>query len=253
VLRDAIRTKGFVGLKLYPPMGFRPWGNDPERAYGQQIRATGADINAELERLYRWCAREDVPIKAHGNNSLAAEACSGQNAAPDLWAPALEAFPDLRVNIAHFGGFEEDHVHDDDTANACSEMPPSYEERAALLMSDANRAYVDLGYWDEVVGSSAPGSSRVRAVNTLLARNPVLGQRIMYGSDYSMIGRVIGHGTYLSDVTDAIGRLNGADYGDVMRGNAIRYLGLDDPESGTRQRLARFFPQGHPYFALVGA
>lgn len=245
VIRKAILSKGFVGVKLYPPMGFKPLENKGG-LFGQRFQTTGREIDRELRRMYGWCERHGVPIKAHGNNSLAAQECSGKKAAPDLWASVLDEFPGLHVNIAHFGGFEEDNP-----TGGCSDTQPSYEERATTLISGRNHAYVDLGYWTEVAGTNRPGKRFVEKVNDLLARNRILASRIMYGSDYSMIGRVRQHGAYLDDLNTAIGKLTGVTKAQILSRNAREYLRLDDPDSATRKRLRRFFPRGHPYFALV--
>lgn len=246
-VRDAILNQGFVGVKLYPPMGFKPIENRANDSFGHRFKVNGTAIDRELRRMYCWCERNGVPIKAHGNNSLAAQECSGRNAAPDLWGPVLLEFPKLRVNIAHFGGFEEDY-----TVGKCTDTKPSYEERAANLISPDNHAYVDLGYWDEVMGRNRPGSEILTKVNELVAKNGELANRIMYGSDYTMIGRERQHGAYLADLKTAIDSLHGIDVKQIFSLNARAYLQLDDPRSQTRQRLRRFFPPGHPYFSMVG-
>ncbi|MFV0490207.1 MAG: amidohydrolase family protein [Pseudorhodobacter sp.] len=247
VIRDAITNRGFVGMKLYPPMGFKPIGNPAGERFGQRAKVSGAAIDRELRRMYRWCERNGVPIKAHGNNSLAAGQCSGRNAAPNLWAPVLEEFPELRVNIAHFGGFEEETPTD-----ACADDMPSYEERVAALITRFDNAYVDLGYWNEVAGRNRPGRAIVQKVNALLADHDRLGSRIMYGSDYTMIGREPQHGSYLTDLRAAIARLEGVEEERIFSLNAQSFLQLDDPDSPTRRRLRRFFPRNHAYFQAVG-
>ncbi|MCK0097140.1 amidohydrolase [Yoonia sp. F2084L] len=253
VIRDAVLNKGFVGVKMYPPMGFKPIGNEETTVMGHRFQASGAAVDRELRRMYEWCQANGVPIKSHGNNSLAAQECSGQNAAPDLWDRVLTNYPDLRVNIAHFGGFEEQTDLDDQNDRAeCADDPPTYEKRAADLIAAHENAYVDLGYWTEVAGRNAPGQDVLDKINALLADNERLGRRIMYGSDYTMIGRERQHGAYLNDIKTAIGSLNGIDESQIFSANAQSYLQLNDPESGTRERLRRFFPEGHKYFDLVG-
>lgn len=246
VVRDAILNKGFVGVKIYPPMGFRPLNNPADKLFGQRARVNGAAIDRELRRMYRWCERHGVPIKAHGNNSLAAGVCTGLNAAPNFWAPVLAEFRNLRINIAHFGGFEEEAQ-----SGECADSLPSYEERAADLISRYDNAYVDLGYWTEVAGRNRPGSKTLQKVDALLAEHDGLADRIMYGSDYTMIGRERQHGAYLADVKTAIAGLDGAEDAKIFALNARSYLQLDDATSQTRQRLRRFFPPGHAYFAAV--
>lgn len=243
-IRNAVQRQGFVGVKIYPPMGFTPIGNAGQGLVGGVRKATGAAIDRELRKMYRWCNDEGVPIKSHGNNSLAAGECTGQNAAPDLWARVLGDYPKLRVNIAHFGGFEELAPTD-----ACTDPPP-YEVRAARLISEYPNAYVDLGYWSEATGTNRPGSEILGEIEKLVERTPELADRIMYGSDYTMIGRERQHNAYLNDVSNAIDKIDGLSRVAVFASNPLRYLGLLDPDSPTRKRLDAFFPSEHPYHSL---
>ncbi|AZV77852.1 hypothetical protein EBB79_08060 [Parasedimentitalea marina] len=244
-IRKAILTQGFVGVKIYPPMGFKPIGNSSnQRLMGGFRKAPGAGIDRELRKMYRWCNDNGVPIKSHGNNSLAAGECSGQNAAPDLWARVLHDYRDLRVNIAHFGGFEEITSSD-----VCADPPP-YEKRAAELIAEYPNAYVDLGYWNEVVGTSRPGTEILEEVRALVEQTPELAERIMYGSDYTMIGKEKQYNAYLRDVAAAIDSINGLSRDAIFALNPQRYLGLNDPNNPTRQRLDAFFPSDHPYHSL---
>ena len=249
-LRRAVEQQGYVGVKLYPPMGFRPLGNDrSSKLIGQKLEATGAQIDGELRNLYSWCEENGVPIKSHGTNSLAAEVCSGQNANPSFWGMVVKEFPNLRVNIAHFGGFDE--LPEVDSETGCAEALPSYEARATALMSEDAHVYVDLGYWTETDGAGL--AEVLPKINYLLSSNEILGERIMYGSDFSMIGREPGHEDYLVDVKRAVSGFGNGDLVDrIMSLNALEYLGLADPGSSTRRRLSEFFPEGHLYHQYFG-
>jgi hypothetical protein len=67
-------TGGFVGVKLYPPMGFRAIDNkhlpdasfdepaylrSPDAGLGSGI---GNKLNAALSKLYAWCSANNVPL-----------------------------------------------------------------------------------------------------------------------------------------------------------------------------------------------
>ena len=240
-VRTAVESQGFAGVKLYPPLGFRPIGNQPGKVFGQKPgkKATGRELNDELMRLYRWCVEEDVPLKSHGNDSLAADTCSGANASPEYWGRVLNTpgLSDLRVNVAHFGGFEG--APDD-----CPAHPVSWEELAARLADKNPGIYADLGYWTEVTSiNGTPDFTTVDKIKGLMQTYPNLENQILYGSDWSMIGREPNHNGYLRDVKAAIGML-GVDQTKLMSDNALRYLGMD--RNGKQmQRLRGFFPAGH--------
>lgn len=103
--------------------------------------------------------------------------------------------------------------------------------------------YVDLGYWNEVTGKSRPGTAVVNRVRKLVEQTPALADRIIYGSDYTMIGRESQHNAYLRDVAAAIDSIDALSGDAVFALNSQRYLGLNNPDSPTRQRLDAFFRQ----------
>ncbi|MGB7271055.1 MAG: amidohydrolase family protein, partial [Albidovulum sp.] len=163
--KDAVEAQGFAGIKLYPPMGFLPLGNAkfdlpgvPKPRAMQELGVMGEELDHELSALYDWCVAEDVPIKSHGNNSLGADACTGQNAAAENWKLVLETpnWSTLRLNIAHFGGFEEERFEPNPD---CTKPTGNYEEQATELISRYDNVYVDLGYWTDVTGSNRKEST----------------------------------------------------------------------------------------------
>jgi len=83
VVGDSTKTTGgLVGVKLYPPMGFRATDNrhlpdvsfnepaylpSPDTGLGSQI---GSKLDAALSKLYTWCSDNNVPIMAHTSHSF---------------------------------------------------------------------------------------------------------------------------------------------------------------------------------------
>lgn len=250
VVQNAVRKQGFAGVKLYPPMGFLPIGNTGTMGPRPGAQVSGAEVDRQLKRLYAWCVAEDVPIKAHANNSLGAQVCSGPNASPANWNDVIARYPKLRLNAAHFGGFHETHEGE---SVQCDGGPVDYEDFASELAREGTQVYVDLGYWTEVTGSNRnKGSREINRMKDLIAKNETLRKRIMYGSDWVMIGREKNNGGYLSDVKAAMAKV-GLSEADTLSGNALSYLGLNDPNSKQTKRLRRFFPTGHKFFDLFGS
>ena len=55
MVKDAVEQRGFIGVKLYPVMGFLPYGNaeaDPA-AYPARLRQTGPDRKDRLGAVER--------------------------------------------------------------------------------------------------------------------------------------------------------------------------------------------------------
>ncbi|SLN76697.1 Amidohydrolase [Ruegeria meonggei] len=258
-IQKSIESQGFAGIKLYPPMGFLPLGNAKFDEPGarkpralQELGVTGQEIDNELRALYDWCAAEDVPIKTHGNNSLGADACTGQNASAANWKPVLEtpAWSDLRLNIAHFGGFDEERFP---TAPGCPSQTQAYEWQAAELIAKYDNVYVDLGYWTDVTGSNRDQSQEIiDLLDNLLNQRENLKTRLMYGSDWTMLGRENQHASYYNDVRKALqaSALEKPDQISILGSNAIRYLGLDRRGKQFR-RLTGFFEDAPQYNTII--
>ena len=56
LVKDAVLNKGFIGVKVYPEMGWNPFHNTPANA-GSPERA---QPSTPPPRLFGWCADEQV-------------------------------------------------------------------------------------------------------------------------------------------------------------------------------------------------
>lgn len=237
-VRDAVERKGFGGVKLYPPMGFRPLDNRGQVTWAADRNFGDAQaFDAPLRALYDWCAANEVPIKAHANNSLAAGRNTGEFANPTGWRKVLDrpVWQGLHLNLAHFGGFEETRPESGLTG-------PDWEDALIAMVPRYPNLYFDVSYWTEATTGSAAERDRVMGrMAALLSAHPQMAERVMYGSDWSMIGREPGHQAYLDGAIKAFRNLDlsPAQMQAVMGGNAARYLGLDR-NGKQRQRLDRF-------------
>jgi predicted TIM-barrel fold metal-dependent hydrolase len=93
---DHLSNYAFAGIKVYPPLGFDPWpGDNPE----------------ELEKvryLYGFCQDRMIPMTTHCGGVGFSSVNSGMYkklVSPLKWKKVLEnGFPELKLNLAHFGG-----------------------------------------------------------------------------------------------------------------------------------------------------
>lgn len=228
-IRNAITRQGYAGVKLYPPMGFKPLENSGV-SFAHARRAPpgrGAALDRELRKLYAWCQANDVPIAAHASASMGAGPGTSAYSAPWLWRPVLRDYPDLRVSLAHFGGFG-------------GHGNPQWEIELIAMLDDFPNLYFDTGFWTEAMTGARTQAAAVADTQRLFATEPEAAGRMLYGSDWSMIARLPSHNQYLVGLQDFVGQLFRSDEAKskaVMGGNALRWLGLD--RNGVQaQRLA---------------
>lgn len=93
---DAMRSGYFAGVKLYPPLGFDPWP-DGESASDHVERE-------KVAHLYRFCSERGIPLIAHcSDGGFIVDKKHLGLSTPERWRPVLEAFPALKLCLAHLG------------------------------------------------------------------------------------------------------------------------------------------------------
>ena len=237
----AVQEMGFVGVKLYPPMGFLPAGNAEVRqsypARAEAVPDFPRRLDAALDQLYAWAAEEGVAIMAHASNSNGAADEYSERANPKSWGPVLERYPSLRLNLAHFGGFEG-RISD-------ASLEDTWEAAVGRLITEDRGVYADVSYFSEVLGEPADGPERQQLAKLmgqfLRAYDPDLMHQ-MYGSDWIMVGLEEEHEAYLERVSQFFRQVTDDDneMRRVLAGNAARFLGLG-PDDATRRRLDAYY------------
>jgi hypothetical protein len=96
----AWKQPGFVGAKLYPPMGFYPSGNTGKN---------GKAIDDALAQFYHECIYSDAVVLAHAGPSYCAKSGRCEYPGPKAWVKAIDGVFDtehkpLRAALGHFGG-----------------------------------------------------------------------------------------------------------------------------------------------------
>jgi predicted TIM-barrel fold metal-dependent hydrolase len=229
IVNAAISQAGFIGVKIYPPVGFKPSGNaDPK-------------IDLALMRLYRWCARYDVPITVHTGPGNRFEPQYADYPAPSAWTEVLASSPELErlhLDLGHFG----------ETARLQGNGPFWIDEALALMERFP-------GVYADVADQSIPvPDDYVQFVNQRLAAHPAGRARVLYGSDWFMDELEPGSGYSTKDYLPYMrSRMAAAIYGDdaepFLANNALRFLGfLDERGRPNRanqnfKRLAAFYGQ----------
>jgi predicted TIM-barrel fold metal-dependent hydrolase len=237
LVRYAIESAGFLGVKLYPPVGFAPLDNLHLRS-----RLPFAErLDEALSALYAYCQAAEVPITTHA--SAANEYGLGLHTlvAPERWRPVLERYPTLRLNFGHFG-----HDYGVEDRGAPKETATAWIYQAAALIERYPNVYADLSnsplVYDPVYATRLLG-----LLGDVIARYPKVKRRLMYGSDWWLSRLDPEADTAVGKFRATFARLfDAGGVGEVMGGNALRFLGfLDDagqPRSGpAAARLRRFY------------
>jgi predicted TIM-barrel fold metal-dependent hydrolase len=255
---------GALGVKLYPPMGFRATANaeladsrfanpafliSSDTGIGPQI---GAHLDRALSRLYTWCSEKNVPVMAHTTNSFGPSLEYEDRANPQYWGQVLKTHPKLRINMAHFGHFKPAVIGNDVKVH----IKECWEWTIGELMaaSPDSYAYADISSIAEIL---KPGPSRklFDCMRIFKDNFKNSADKLIYGTDWSMIAQTEGFPRAFSDqpYTDLMAKflhLVGYSKGEIegiMFRNATRYLGLSKAERAafgdncSRGRLEKFY------------
>lgn len=207
---DAIDRRGFVGVKIYPPNGFRPWGN-AANPLPHPGAPSAADLDRVLLKLWRECAQRGIPVMAHGGHSMGRDDAHDDMAGPQGWKALLDRMqsePTPVINVGHFGG--------DDPS-------PEWTESLAGLMAhpQGTKLYGDIGYWSNL-RCTHPSSACVAKdrLKRLVMQHPVVRDRVMYGSDWLMLSQERRWDRFPFDIAESTSNL--VDATALFAGNADR-------------------------------
>ena len=245
-LTRLIETKGFLGVKLYPRMGFLPLGNITQtqpvpharRKDGSEV--TWRDVDQALRMLYRYCVAHNVPITTHCSLGGAASPNTRDGMGhPANWEGVLrdrdDDFSQLRLNLAHFGG---DDLHKNRNR---------WSQRIAQMIVRYPHVYTDLSC-HVIPETGCRRRHYQKQLRQLLGDGGPGWQKIMYGSDWSMAP------LFFPDYREAITRFETLfqDMGQSVEQqeaffglNAVRFLGIGSADAANpnsaRTRLAQFY------------
>ena len=163
----------FKGIKLYPPLGYIP-------------------THPNLVEIYDYCQTHQIPVTVHCSDGGIRnfkkknyvrrfdgpsykedfKSVDGNKsrfyATPNNWKAVLKRWPELRINLAHFGG--GDNFWSGDIG---------WMGSIINLMKEYQNVFADLSYH---TNPEIP-----RKLEKLVAENAVLEDRLMFGTDFIMI------------------------------------------------------------------
>ncbi len=233
VLRDAIERSlehGKAGFKFYPPMGYKPAGNEPP-------------VERVVDYFLDFCVEYSIPVFTHCTpEGFQAYKGSGLNSDPDYWEQALtktEQRKTMRLCFGHAGGGKR-KVNGrwvkgwlTETEEEWSD-PNNYARKVVELCRRYPHVYCDLSYLHEIVGSKKAQASLARRLEIELTREATadkpfkLADKIMYGSDWHMVSMVNDIEAYFGQIKDIFEKQKMQPFADRFYfKNALRYVDLE--------------------------
>lgn len=258
--KDAVLHRGFIGVKLYNSLGYRPLGNaavDGERRrHFRRIGRprycvfTGAEIDAVLDELYAFCMEHQVPIVTHcGSDGI--EGYPGASftfGSPELWRPVLRRHPGLHLDLAHFGW--RHGLRYADPRQRRWRGGENWIRTILGMLAEYPNLYTDVAH-HEVVTPEAERSF-AEDYRAMCADFPgLVPRRLLFGIDWHVITRMDGFEGFKAAYARILGDgeiFTPSEIEDFFGGNALRFLGLLPPGTAgadgwtmNRVRLASFY------------
>ena len=256
LVKNAVMEHGFVGVKLYPVLGYAPYGNVEavrknnipsiwrELAPGKDPVEVATELDKRMFALLTWCGTNDVPIMAHTNHSKGTGDEALNLAGPDYWVMALHAAfqvtgKPLRINLGHFGG--------NDTKYCGGLGAYCWQKGFIRALGDANASQffdADLAYWNDLFLGNDPDTKTF--LSAAVARGEPLRSHVMYGSDWFMLTQEKAFKEYVERVYVWANSLDPELARKVFQDNAADLFGFRKGKPGekdpaTRARLERFY------------
>lgn len=158
----------FVGIKVYPPMGFDPYPSDEK-------------LRARTEVLYTFCEENEIPIVTHCDDQgfrMVPLDDSFTFTSPARWEKVLERHPNLYLDFAHFGS---QYYR---AAPVLQFKELSWRNHILLLMKKYPHVYSDLSFggvnssmWKNVIDilkNAAPEDEKIFT------------ERLLFGTDWPL-------------------------------------------------------------------
>ncbi|OFY86575.1 MAG: hypothetical protein A3F72_08850 [Bacteroidetes bacterium RIFCSPLOWO2_12_FULL_35_15] len=202
IVRKYIEEKGFAGIKMYPPLGYYPF-------------------DERLNEIYAYCEKYQIPITFHCarggifykgeiTNGMLTHPKTGQYIKeqknkfftdtytdPDNYKYVLEQFPELKINLAHFGGFDEWQKY---LGNTIDENSITWYEKIVALIRKYPNVYTDISY-------TMFNADLFNLLKLTLEDNTLKG-KILYGSDFYMVEQKTSERQFVTNIRAYIGEEN---------------------------------------------
>ncbi|MFQ5753062.1 MAG: amidohydrolase family protein [bacterium] len=203
-IQYALETKGFWGVKIYPPLGYKP-------------------TNLYLLPLYDYCEEKEIPITAHCNfgGLYSAQGKSAGHyksmANPKNWAPVLKNFPNLKLNLGHFGG---------DLVSKKGAKGVEWHKTIIGYFDTYPNVYADISYHEAMFKNHKKYFTRLEKYS----RKDQIWKKILYGTDWWVNRLLCKEWIYLDMFLALSGKygIKKKQVSYILNRNAVNFLGLNN-------------------------
>ena len=224
---DELAGVGFVvGIKLYPPMGYRPAFNADRDSFPNEDwwPGLGKAMDGVLDKCFYGCLQHELSVMAHANRSHASDDDYLDNCSPENWRRALATHPALKVNLGHFGGMTNES---------------SWRGGFCDLMKDFPGVYADTADFAQITDRKIRTAFFADLSPLMKDPHSPLRERLMYGSDFFMNGIYRCYEDYADDWISHFRSHFPDDWRRFAGRNAADFLSLR--RGRQRERLDQFF------------
>ena len=199
IMERALNGLGFVGIKLYPSLGY--------------------EIDSpEMQKVYAYCDERRIPILMHCTKSGFKHSEAFQdNCSPAHWEKILRTHKNLKICFGHFGG---DEFH---AGRPEIDGTPPWGPMILNLMEQYPDVYADISYHTSPMDGGLQEETYFQNMKKYLA-NDIYKKRILWGSDFFLVRQRLREKNHWNYMQDKLGRDN---FGRISDTNAVKYLGID--------------------------
>ena len=197
----------------------------------------GNKMDEILHELYTWCEKEEVPVTAHCmmNGIEAYPHASFHFGSASFWREVLDQYPNLHLNLAHFGwnpvpghGYGSHHSWTQEICDMVIKYDHLYADVAHHEVTSRIKLNELRDAYRQIANEFAGGVDKIR-------------KRILYGSDWHVLRRI---NNYESFMDKYIQLLEDTEFysnmDDFLGLNAMEFLGLNKGGKN-RRRLEKFY------------
>lgn len=189
IVQKSVNEYGAIGVKLYPPMGFAPFGNEQLNVW--QGKSWLDDISQRTDfpklldramgELFEYCAEYEVPVMGHSGASNGASDDFEALTHPDYWRAAHLKFPEVHMSYGHFGG-----------AGHASTVNQRISKFLELLKEgqsgESSKIHADSSYFSNLLDRPETLKAVLREIYSENHNGkPIALTTIVYGSDWKML------------------------------------------------------------------